>query len=165
MSMQIGIAGEPARKVAVSRHGAKATLWVDERPVECRAESVGEQLEVTVGERTERFWVVTHKDEVFIHAFGRAWTLSVRDMREAADEAASGADRALAPMPGTVIEVAVSPGQAVEAGTVLLTIESMKMQTDITAPRDGIVERIALREGETFQRGAVLATLAAEQED
>lgn len=165
MSTQIGIAGEPAREVTVCRNGANATLRIDGRPVEYRAQTVGEHLEVTVGERTERCWVATHRDEVFVHAFGRAWVLSVRDMREAAGEAASGADRALAPMPGTVIEIAVAPGEAVKAGTVLLTIESMKMQTDIVAPRDGVVERIPLREGETFERGAVLATLAAEKED
>lgn len=165
MNTQISIAGEAARKVALSRHGDMATLWIDGQPVEFRARQVGEQLEVTIGEHTERCWVVHSRDEVFIHAFGRAWTLLAQNKRKNAEDTVSAADRALAPMPGTVVRISVSPGEAVKAGSVLLTIESMKMQTDITALRDGIVERIPLREGETFERGAVLAILEAEEEE
>ena len=47
-----------------------------------------------------------------------------------------------APMPGMVASVAVSGGQAVRAGDLLLTIEAMKMETAIHAETDGTVARI-----------------------
>jgi len=47
-----------------------------------------------------------------------------------------------APMPGVVSTVAVSEGQSVKAGDMLLTIEAMKMETAIHAERDGVVSRV-----------------------
>ena len=62
-------------------------------------------------------------------------------------------------MPGTVITVAVAPGDAVTTGQPLVVIESMKMQSEIVAWRDGVVERVHLRVGDTFDRGAGLVEL------
>jgi pyruvate carboxylase len=47
-----------------------------------------------------------------------------------------------APMPGMVVSVAVQPGQKVERGDTLLSIEAMKMETAIHAERDGTVETV-----------------------
>ncbi|WP_413205439.1 pyruvate carboxylase [Rhodospirillum sp. A1_3_36] len=52
-----------------------------------------------------------------------------------------------APMPGLVSSVAVSAGQVVKAGDILLTIEAMKMETGIAADRDGVVERVVVSAG------------------
>ena len=52
-----------------------------------------------------------------------------------------------APMPGSVASVAVSAGQVVRAGEVLLTLEAMKMETSIHAERDGEIERVAAPAG------------------
>ncbi|WP_197965785.1 acetyl-CoA carboxylase biotin carboxyl carrier protein subunit [Bradyrhizobium diversitatis] len=70
---------------------------------------------------------------------------------------------ARAPMPGVVIVARVSPGEAVSAGTALMTIESMKLETVIRSPQDGIVERIHFKEGESFEQDAVLVTLLEER--
>lgn len=69
---------------------------------------------------------------------------------------------ARAPIPGTVVEIAISPGQSVSAGTVLMIIESMKLETTIRAPRDGVVSCIHFREGQSFERDAVLVSLLEE---
>ena len=47
-----------------------------------------------------------------------------------------------APMPGVISTVAVTAGQAIKAGDVLLSIEAMKMETALHAPRDGTVESV-----------------------
>ena len=71
-------------------------------------------------------------------------------------------DIAEAPMPGVVIAVNVTEGQAVSAGETLLVIESMKLETAIKAWRDGAVAAVHVGVGQSFQRGALLLTLASQ---
>ncbi len=52
-----------------------------------------------------------------------------------------------APMPGVISTVAVKAGQVVKAGDVLLSIEAMKMETQLYAPRDGTVTALHVQPG------------------
>ena len=54
-----------------------------------------------------------------------------------------------APMPGMIVTVAVKPGQAVKAGDPLISIEAMKMETQIRAERDGLVKTVHVKSGDT----------------
>ena len=65
-----------------------------------------------------------------------------------------------APMPGTILSVKVSAGQAVKAGDVLVVLEAMKMENEITAPADGTVSSVAVSNGQTVDSGAPLVYLA-----
>lgn len=84
------------------------------------------------------------------------------------DSSGAGADGGLselrAPMPGAVIEIHAAPGQRVARGDPLLTIESMKLQTVLSAPRDGTVAEIAVAQDETFGKDQILARLTPEDE-
>ena len=64
------------------------------------------------------------------------------------------------PMPGTIINVPVKPGQAVKAGDVLVVLEAMKMENEIKAPKDATVATVAVNKGESVNTGAVLVTLS-----
>jgi propionyl-CoA carboxylase alpha chain len=64
-----------------------------------------------------------------------------------------------APMPGKVLSIAVSPGQAVSRGELLLVLEAMKMEHRITAPADGTVQAIRVAQGEQVANGAVLVMI------
>ena len=64
-----------------------------------------------------------------------------------------------APMPGTVVNVVVSVGQAVKAGEDLVFIEAMKMETPVKAPQDATVATIEVTKGEAVDSGKVLVTL------
>jgi biotin carboxyl carrier protein len=55
----------------------------------------------------------------------------------------------LSPLPGTVIEVFVRPGDAVEAGTTLLIIEAMKMKNNIRSVRAGKVAQVLVSAGQS----------------
>ena len=50
-----------------------------------------------------------------------------------------------APMPGTILDVKVSQGQAVKKGDILLILEAMKMENEILAPQDGSVAQVNVR--------------------
>lgn len=77
----------------------------------------------------------------------------------AAPAGAQGATKVSAPMPGTVLKINVTVGQAVKSGDSLCVLEAMKMENDIPAPADGTVASINVSNGATVQSGDVLVTL------
>ena len=64
-----------------------------------------------------------------------------------------------APMPGTVLEVRVAPGDAVTAQSVLLVLEAMKMENDILAPAGGTISAVRVTAGDSVNSGDVLAII------
>ena len=84
---------------------------------------------------------------------------SVESAAAYAAGAEKGASVLVAPMPGRVIAVRATQGEAVRAGAVLVVIEAMKMEHAVTAPADATVERVAVAEGDQVERGAVVAEL------
>ena len=77
----------------------------------------------------------------------------------AAAPAAAGSVAVTAPMPGKILGVKASAGQAVKRGQVLLILEAMKMENEIVAPQDGTVASINVAVGDSVEPGATLATL------
>ena len=63
-------------------------------------------------------------------------------------------------MPGNILKVNVSQGQAVKAGDVLVILEAMKMENEIMAPRDGSVAQVVVSKGAVVETGAPLVVLA-----
>jgi len=83
----------------------------------------------------------------------RRWT------RKSAGRGDAGVQRIVAPMPGKVVRVLISPGDAVEPGQGLLVVEAMKMQNELKATRAGKVIAVPAKEGATVAAGEVLATI------
>ncbi|MDO8212423.1 acetyl-CoA carboxylase biotin carboxyl carrier protein subunit [Conexibacter sp. CPCC 206217] len=164
MSYEIALEGGSAHTVGLARRGDRATVTIDGNDYHGSLRPAGDGWELTLEDRTEPMWIVVERDTVHVHAFGRAWQLSVIDPVERARGGGPSEDVATAPMPGAVISVAVAAGDAVEQGQQLLVIESMKMQNEIVAARDGVVERVHVEVGETFDRGAALVALVAEDD-
>ena len=63
-------------------------------------------------------------------------------------------------MPGNILSVNVSQGQAVKSGDILVILEAMKMENEIVAPRDGQIAQIAVSKGASVDTGAPLLSLA-----
>ena len=63
------------------------------------------------------------------------------------------------PMPGTILSVNVSVGQAVKTGDVLMVLEAMKMENDIVAPCDGTIKQLLVSKGSTVNTDDILAVL------
>ena len=64
-----------------------------------------------------------------------------------------------APMPGTILKVNVSAGQAVKEGDVLVILEAMKMENEIMAPKSGTVSQVLVSKGSTVETGAPLVVI------
>ncbi|MBP5658789.1 MAG: biotin/lipoyl-binding protein [Paludibacteraceae bacterium] len=63
------------------------------------------------------------------------------------------------PLPGSIIKVLVSEGQAVKKGDTLLTLESMKMENPVLAEQDGTVKQIAVTPGQNVMQDDLLIVL------
>ena len=71
----------------------------------------------------------------------------------------AGGTKVTSPLPGSVIKVLVSEGQAVKKGDTLLTLESMKMENAIMAECDGTVSKIAVTAGQNVMQDDLLVIL------
>ena len=79
--------------------------------------------------------------------------------KAAAPAAGAGAVKVSASVPGKVLKVVASVGQAVKAGDNIIILESMKMEIQVVAPQDGTVASIDTSEGASVENGDTLATM------
>jgi biotin carboxyl carrier protein len=78
---------------------------------------------------------------------------------DAVDGAAASGQPVRAELPGTVADVVVCAGQAVEAGAPVVLLDSMKMEIPVLAPRAGTVRRVVVGVGDSVQQGDLVAVL------
>ncbi len=72
--------------------------------------------------------------------------------------------RFTAPMPGTIVNIHIRPGQQVEKGDQLLVIEAMKMEHTLFAPSKGVVKDVFFNIGDMIQEGMELLQFEANEE-
>lgn len=122
-------------------------VMLDNRPVELYIERRGSAVDVTIGRRTYHIQI------------GRGRRAATMAASTAA--ASDGIARIRAPMTGTVLEVRTAPGDEVEAGDVLVVIESMKMNNELRAPAAGVVERVDAVVDKQVEEGEELVAIRA----
>jgi biotin carboxyl carrier protein len=64
-----------------------------------------------------------------------------------------------APLTGTIMSLKVKPGDAVQNGQALLTLEALKMENEIVAPQAGVIKEINVQIGKTVNVGDIMLTL------
>lgn len=79
--------------------------------------------------------------------------------KPAAPAAAAGSVTVNASVPGKVLKIEASVGQAVKAGDSIVLLEAMKMEIPVVAPQDGTVASINVAAGDTVENGDILATM------
>ena len=79
--------------------------------------------------------------------------------KAAAPAAGAGAVKVTDSVPGKVLKIVASAGQAVKAGDNIVILESMKMEIPVVAPQDGTVASIDTSEGASVENGDTLATM------
>lgn len=121
---------------------------------------------IKLGDQCVSVKMAVKGETAYIHAFGRTFTLHIIDpVEQASQEAGGKSNSARAPMPGIVVDIDVVGGDEVIKGQPMMTIESMKILTVITAPRDGEVSQIHFEPGDTFDKNAALITLTENKEE
>ena len=100
-------------------------------------------------------------DAIWIARDGHQLRMAPERRTRAAPEAAGSLE---APMPGVVLIVEAANGDRVERGQVLLVLESMKMELQVTAPVAGVVEGLELRVGDRVAQGEALAVIGTDPE-
>ena len=96
-------------------------------------------------------------ERIAVDPTGRTrWMLRPRFVDHESEMVGSGP---VAPLPGTVIAVAVEAGQNVEADQVLMVVEAMKMEHQITAPAAGVVSEVRFAVGDRVDMGDLLVVL------
>lgn len=156
LSVSYAVAGEELTVAYASRRGQLVPVGDDEATT---AASVAADRVVLVHEGVEESYAVTLGEGV-VDVDGPQGPLDltvVPRFVDPADQVAEGS--LLAPMPGSVVSVAVEQGQSVTKGDVVLVLEAMKMQHTITAPTDGVVADLAVAAGSQVESGAVLAVI------
>ena len=122
------------------------------------------KLNITIDSKTYEVEVEAAEPEA--PAPPRGWTMESSPVRvpAAAPPAAKPVDSAPAdeskvcrsPVSGIVASVIAQPGQTLQVGDVLLVLEAMKMETQVTAPVAGRVAAIKVKAGESVQSGMIL---------
>ena len=124
-------------------------------------EEDGPAREVTVEVGGRRFGVKVYGELATVAAGGGGGASAVKRRRrtESSDGAGGGVaeEDLVAPMQGTVVKYAVSEGDEVEAGDLVVVLEAMKMENNINAHRAGVVSDLPFGAGDTVNSGAVLA--------
>ncbi|MCF8266892.1 MAG: biotin/lipoyl-binding protein [Ignavibacteriales bacterium] len=72
-----------------------------------------------------------------------------------------GAGLIKAPLPGTILEVKVRPGDIVKFGDKLLVMEAMKMENNITADREGKIAAVKVNQGDSVLEGDILIEIGS----
>ena len=159
-------AGERTDHVHLAGTPAAATARIEDGETRSLSASlVGRELAVTLdGLRTE--YVVAAADgQVWLAGNGR--TTVIQEVREAPvrpDDEHSGDAELDSPMPGTVVAIGIEDGEAVTVGTVVVTVEAMKMEHALSSPVDGVVE-LFVAVGDQVEVGQPLARIIAATEE
>jgi 3-methylcrotonyl-CoA carboxylase alpha subunit len=125
------------------------------------ASLVGDRLTVTLDGLRREYTVAAADSTIWIAGDGATAVLEeVREASVRADEEQSGDAELVSPMPGAIVAVSVDDGAEVRAGTVVVTVEAMKMEHALTAPVDGVVE-LLVAVGDQVKVGQTLARIAA----
>ena len=166
--LRLELRGEPLELALEPAGGRAFIVHIGEQRVPAElVELAGDAARVQLDGALQRIdYAFAADGELFVHAAGTSF--AVRDVTHAAVLAAAragaGSGRALAPMDGAVVDVAVQVGDAVVRGQTLAVIEAMKLELKVTADRDGVVAAVHVERGQQVKARQLLVELAVASE-
>lgn len=115
-----------------------------------------------INKKNYRAIALKHEDEIHLFQHGQHFMLHTSNPTHVGHEDGAADNRFISPMPGTIVEVLVKPGQKVAPGERLIVLEAMKMEHTITAPTAGIVKTVSYKAGDLIHEGVELLEFEAE---
>ena len=133
----------------VKRSANLIHLLANSRSVQARlisANESGKKMEIDIGGETFQVEISDPLDQVLDKmGFGEISAKQIKEIK--------------APMPGLVLQIAVSNGQEVKEGDKILILEAMKMENSIVIHTDAVIKNILIKEGQAVDKGQILVEL------
>lgn len=156
--------GDELKTVTVEQEGDRFRVRVGQRSYEVALiRAAPGQLDLAVGQRRLQAQVVPNGRRRYVAVGGQTWVFETgqpqRQRPRPGPRSMPGSGSLEATMPGLVLEVLVSAGQAVQRGDSLVVLEAMKMELRLTAPYAGRVLKVHCAAGQVVERGQLLVEL------
>ncbi|TFI43627.1 acetyl/propionyl/methylcrotonyl-CoA carboxylase subunit alpha [Rhodococcus sp. 1R11] len=137
-----------------------ATVVVDDdEPRRLRASAIEDSIDLVLDDRRESMTVARHDSSTWVSSSRGTWRIDrIAEPNVREDDTQSGDAEILSPMPGSIIAIGTSSGNAVTAGTAIVVVEAMKMEHTLTTPIDGTVE-LTVAVGDQVRVDQVLARI------
>ena len=165
------VVGEDERSVEVDQTSDGVTVTLDEGDA-----VVIDVLEVQVP-GTVSFFVGGRQQRAYVARRAGGYEVTIGERRFAIETASGGRRRGAvggaedmpgqitAPLAGVVVEIRVAVGDELEAGTMVLVLEAMKMQNEVQIPHDGTITAIHAEAGENVDKGVLLVEYDTDVEE
>jgi 3-methylcrotonyl-CoA carboxylase alpha subunit len=153
------------RKVSLRYGNGPSVLAIDGRDLSfASSASARGGLDVVLDGVKHHVTGLLDEHEVYVRTRNGRFEFHWVDPFGTEDEEQAGADRVVAPLPGTVVAILVEEGASVEKGAAILTLEVMKMEQTLRAPFAGIVKELKCKVGDIVQEGVELAEIEPKAE-
>jgi len=159
--------GGRVRQVVVHRTGNAFDVTVDGRSWRIDAAQVDtHRMSLVVGDAAASYDIGFAHDAatslLYVRVGNTEVPVALNGRRRRHDDGGpvgAGPQRIVAPMPGRIVRVGVTPGEAVRARQTVVVIEAMKMENELRAGRDGVVGELHAQEGASVDAGALLVVI------
>lgn len=154
--------GEEKHEIQVKRDGGRVTADVD-----------GRSYELEASEPEKGVYLFKHENRVHelyvapdgsVTANGHQFEVSISDPKRlshkgAAGDHGDGMAEIKTAMPGKIVRILLSEGDAVEKGDGVIVVEAMKMQNEMKSPKAGTIKELRFEEGATVNAGDILVVI------
>lgn len=160
--------GESEFQIDIDRQGL---IRVEDEVVQADLRQIGETPFYSLLLAKRSFELRVEQEEEFyrIQIDGLTYEVALKDQRarllagvRSAAAINTGEIAIKSPMPGMIIDLPVQAGDPVEAGQLLVVVESMKMHNEFSAPHSGKVKSVRVKVGDRVLQNTILLTIAGE---
>ena len=168
MSLEIHVGDRQAEVELINKEGNKVQITVDGKMYDVDVVMVENgvysiihnnksyNIELVKGDTSKNYNVNTLYNSISLEIVDSQAKYIKRRQKDDIDESQ---DKIFSPMPGKVVKIPVNKGDQVVAGTTVIIVEAMKMQSEYKVKRDSIIKDILVKEGDTVDGNQTLIVL------
>lgn len=123
-----------------------------------------DEMTIEIADRIETISVLNVPDGLLLSGQGRSYQVDFKNNLIYEASEATSSNEITSTLPGTVVSIAVKPGDKVKKGHLLCAVEAMKMEHSYVAPRGGVIKTVAIEVGMQVEEDALLVALEEKDE-